>query len=322
MISIIVPVYKVEKYLCECVDSILCQTYTELEIILVDDGSPDHCGAICDEYAKKDGRIKVIHKENGGLSSARNAGLDIARGAYIGFVDSDDYIHPQMFEILHYYARKDKSDIVCTYLTKKDARETRFEVEKACPQRQIVSSEMALKQFVQKYRALVRETAQTKLYDAKLFEELRFCEGIIYEDADLLPCILRSARQITMLRDLHLYCYRINDESIMHSRFSAKRFCDMTYKKRHVELFHEWGLEEQRDLLVFEYLTTIIRHNKRVRDTNREFLPQLRPFLREYKRFRRWISSNCNICMAHKLLLWVFPHNRYIAEKMLERLTK
>ena len=97
-LSIIVPVYKVEPYLPKCIDSILAQTFTDFELILVDDGSPDHCGEICDEYAARDERIIVIHQENRGVSAARNAGLDIARGKYIGFVDSDDWIHPEMYE--------------------------------------------------------------------------------------------------------------------------------------------------------------------------------------------------------------------------------
>ena len=100
LITVIVPVYNVEKYLDKCVESIVNQTYKNLEIILVDDGSPDNCPAMCDEWAKKDSRIKVIHKANGGVSSARNAGLDTAQGEYIGFVDSDDYIKENMYEIL------------------------------------------------------------------------------------------------------------------------------------------------------------------------------------------------------------------------------
>ena len=100
LISVIVPVYKVEEYLARCVDSILGQTYRNLEILLVDDGSPDRCGVMCDEYASRDSRIRVIHKENGGLSSARNAAIDVARGEYIGFVDSDDWIEPETYEAL------------------------------------------------------------------------------------------------------------------------------------------------------------------------------------------------------------------------------
>lgn len=100
LVSIIVPVYKVEKFLDECVQSILNQTYTNLEIILVDDGSPDRCPEMCDEYANRDSRVRVIHQENGGLSSARNAGLEFATGDFIGFVDSDDWIAPEMYEYL------------------------------------------------------------------------------------------------------------------------------------------------------------------------------------------------------------------------------
>ena len=115
-LSIIVPVYNVEPYLRRCIDSILAQTFTDFELILVDDGSPDNCPAICDEYAEKDPRIVVIHKQNGGLSDARNAGLDIARGEYIGFVDSDDYIDAEMYEKMYNAAIMHNSDIVsCAY---------------------------------------------------------------------------------------------------------------------------------------------------------------------------------------------------------------
>ena len=111
LISVIVPVYKVENFLDRCVESIVGQTYENLEIILVDDGSPDNCPAICDNWAKKDGRIKVIHKENGGLSSARNAGLDVVTGEYFGFIDSDDWIEKDFFEFLITNALKENADI-------------------------------------------------------------------------------------------------------------------------------------------------------------------------------------------------------------------
>ena len=111
LISIIVPVYKVEKYLEKCVKSILNQTYTNLEIILVNDGSPDECGRLCDELAKVDDRIRVFHKENGGLSDARNYGVERASGEYIGFVDSDDYIHESMYEKLYEAIKKSGTEI-------------------------------------------------------------------------------------------------------------------------------------------------------------------------------------------------------------------
>ena len=111
LISIIIPVYNVEQYLRQCLDSVVNQTYKNLEIILVDDGSTDNSGKICDEYAVKDNRIKVIHKQNGGVSSARNVGLDVATGDYIGFVDSDDYIENDMYEYLYNLARENNAEI-------------------------------------------------------------------------------------------------------------------------------------------------------------------------------------------------------------------
>lgn len=111
-LSIIVPVYKVEKYLPKCIDSILAQTFRDFELILVDDGSPDNCGAICDEYAARDSRIKVIHQENAGVSAARNAGLDIATGTYLGFVDSDDWIEPELYETMIAQMGETQADVV------------------------------------------------------------------------------------------------------------------------------------------------------------------------------------------------------------------
>ena len=111
-LSIIVPVYKVEKYLPKCIDSILAQTFRDFELILIDDGSPDNCGAICDAYAARDSRIKVIHQANAGLSAARNAGLDISTGTYLGFVDSDDWIEPEMYETMIATAMEKNVDVV------------------------------------------------------------------------------------------------------------------------------------------------------------------------------------------------------------------
>lgn len=116
-LSIIVPVYKVEKYLPKCIDSILAQTFRDFELILIDDGSPDNCGAICDEYAARDSRIKVIHQANAGVSAARNAGLDIASGTYLGFVDSDDWIEPEMYATMIATAKEKQVDVVACGIT-------------------------------------------------------------------------------------------------------------------------------------------------------------------------------------------------------------
>ena len=117
LVSVIIPVYKVEKYLHRCVESILGQTYKNVEVILVDDGSPDNCGEMCDVFAKRDHRVRVIHKKNGGLSDARNAGIEIAKGKYLSFLDSDDWVHPKYIEKLYYLMMTTKSDIAaCKFI--------------------------------------------------------------------------------------------------------------------------------------------------------------------------------------------------------------
>lgn len=143
-LSIIVPVYKVEKYLPKCIDSILAQTFRDFELILIDDGSPDNCGAICDEYAARDSRIKVIHQANAGVSAARNAGLDIASGTYLGFVDSDDWIEPEMYETMIATAKEKQVDVVVcghsTYEENGNLQYTKRPTEGIVEQNELVTS--------------------------------------------------------------------------------------------------------------------------------------------------------------------------------------
>lgn len=179
-ISIIVPVYKVEPYLNKCVDSILSQTFTDFELILVDDGSPDNCGAICDAYAAKDDRVRVIHKENGGLSDARNAGIDAARGEFLGFVDSDDYILPEMYEQLYgacmeYGVRMAGCDALWIY-DDTDAVDTGSDGTTSL----LTADEFFLRMI--DVRRFMDVTAWNKLYHRDLFEGVRYPVGKIYED--------------------------------------------------------------------------------------------------------------------------------------------
>lgn len=178
LISIIIPVYKVEKYLEKCIESVLKQTYTNLQIILVDDGSPDNCGKICDEYAKKDVRIEVIHKANGGLSDARNVGISIAKGKYIGFVDSDDYIKIDMYEKLINLIKKYNADIsICNLYDVIDGKEYIRNKENGIQEynRIEILKETLLDKNIQSY-------AWNKLYKKELFDEIKYPVGKKYED--------------------------------------------------------------------------------------------------------------------------------------------
>ena len=203
-ISIIVPVYKVEPYLRKCLDSIINQTYQNLEIILVDDGSPDNCGAICDEYAAQDGRIKVIHKENGGVSSARNAGLDAATGEWIGFVDSDDQVELDMFESLLRGAMVQGADIaICGFLSLLPGGMTgnRF----CCKQTVLFDTEEALQALLQNQDLSL--SCCDKLAKRSLWKQLRFPNIKRSEDFLTICQLLERADHILCLPEIKYYYY-------------------------------------------------------------------------------------------------------------------
>ncbi|MBQ8729868.1 MAG: glycosyltransferase, partial [Lachnospiraceae bacterium] len=176
-LSIIVPVYKVEPYIHKCVDSILYQTFTDFELILVDDGSPDNCGKICDEYAQKDEHVRVIHKKNGGLSDARNFGLEVAVGEYISFIDSDDWVDKNIYTESLDYMKKNDLDIVCFDVTEVRSSKTlvrhKFESDK------VFEAEDGL------YKILVDEidnSACNKIFKRSIWKDVRFPVGRRFED--------------------------------------------------------------------------------------------------------------------------------------------
>lgn len=221
MISIIVPIYKVEKYIRQCVDSIINQTYEDIEIVLVDDGSPDNCPQICDDYAKKDSRVKVIHKENGGLMSARQAGLKAATGEYIGFVDGDDWIEPDMYahfassiEMYHpdmvlsefYFSYPEKEGLSSQQLSKPFFR-------KADMEREIYPTMLFKDKF---YSFGVNPCCWSKVFKKALLENNLYTVTTkikMGEDAAFVyPCLL-EAENVAYV-DKFLYHYRMNNESI------------------------------------------------------------------------------------------------------------
>lgn len=215
-ISVIIPVYKVERYLDACVASVAGQTYADLEIILVDDGSPDNCPALCDAWAKKDARIKVIHRPNGGLSAARNSGLDIAAGEFIAFVDSDDKLEPQTLERALTAQQNTGADIVLfDYLCTDENDRPLPEQNPAGRQEETLTPP----QFWQKYftsgdACTYYVVAWNKLYKAGLFRTLRYAAGKRYEDMFLLPHLIAQCGKIACL-NFRGYRYAQRAGSIM-----------------------------------------------------------------------------------------------------------
>ena len=194
LVSIIVPVYNVEKYIRSCVDSILTQTYENLQVILVDDGTLDNSGKICDEFAKKDNRVTVIHKENGGLSSARNEGLDVASGDYIMFVDGDDYLADNAVEILLSANEKYDADFVQFELIHTECEDY---IKNSVNEKYNVQIITDLDKMYWKMYETVGsgESACTKLYKKHLFDGLKFKEGIIHEDVYFTLFMLQKAKK-------------------------------------------------------------------------------------------------------------------------------
>ena len=219
LISIIVPIYNVEAYLKRCVVSIQNQTYPNIEIILVDDGSPDKSGKLCDELAAKDERIKVIHKPNGGLSDARNAGIDLAQGEFLSFIDSDDYIHPQMMELLYQNLVEAKADLSCCDI--KNAYTTEAEYFDFDNKVKLYTNIEALEMLFT-YYCQVFVMVCNKLYRKEAFAEFRFAKGKIHEDEFLTYKILHHSPKI-VFSDARLYYYYQSPNSIMRSQFSEKR---------------------------------------------------------------------------------------------------
>ena len=216
LISVIVPIYKVQDYLKECIESIINQTYSDIEVILVDDGSPDRCPQMCDEWAKRDSRIRVVHKKNGGLSSARNAGLDVAKGEYISFVDSDDFICKDALENLYNRIKDDKSIGITSGLIYRyqDGSINNFKDQWLCSKEIVIpSSEFLLETMSQK----TSYTVWNKLYRRDVIGNTRFREGRNNEDTLFMYDLGKNIAilNVCMVEIPHyVYYYRYREDSI------------------------------------------------------------------------------------------------------------
>ncbi|MGH4118119.1 glycosyltransferase [Clostridium sp.] len=221
LISIIVPIYKVETYIRKCVESITEQTYENIEIILVDDGSPDNCGIICEEYALKDKRIKVIHKENGGLSSARNVGLGVSSGEYIGFIDSDDFIESDMYESLYDALIEHSADIsVCGRYIVQGNRITSIS-DTEIPQ--VFTRREALAELVLDEYSGMKNFAWDKLYKSELFDNVRYPEGKCFEDIFTTYKLFAMCNKIVDIKSPKYY-YLLREDSICGTNSPRKRY--------------------------------------------------------------------------------------------------
>lgn len=318
-ISVIVPVYKAEKYIEACVGSILAQTYGNFELILVNDGSPDASGQICDVLAKSDDRIRVIHKENGGAASARNSGLDAAKGDYIAFVDGDDLIHPQYLELLLAMLEKDKADVAwCHYDFFADAKTCfaeKLDIEQEMTLGSLEYGKEILTDFQNHYRRVSLISLCMKLYRREIFDGLRIPEGQTAEDSLVLPHILERTKKIARSA-AKLYHWRETPGSVTRVGLDRTSFHRITIGDYYVAFFRDRGMKEQADYFRGHYLRRVLAYYYKIRRDAPELRGELVPYLKRYRRvaWTRWTAAG--LCPRERLAYLVFLVCPPAAEKL------
>ncbi len=306
LISVIVPIYNVEKYIKKCVDSIIKQTYKNIEIILVDDGSPDECGKICDEYSIKDSRIIVVHKANGGLSDARNVGIDKANGKYICFIDSDDYIDDNYIELL-YNAIKENNVEISQCGIKKITEDEVFIENIGYKENNVKNSKQMLKDlYITNWENIV---VWNKMYLRELFNDIRFPKGKIHEDEYTTYKILYKVNNVAIINDF-LYNYRQNEKSIMGKTFNIKRLDILEGLKQRIEFFKESNEEELYELSIALYLQKIRECYINLKKYMNESKNIEKKLLNEYYLYSKNIFKYKKIKIKSKIktiIFWISP---------------
>lgn len=239
-VSVVVPIYKVERYLNRCIKSIVNQTYKNLEIILVDDGSPDRCGFICDKWKSSDKRIRVIHKKNGGLSSARNKGIELSTGEYIMFIDSDDYIKNNMVEVLYNNLKETNADIsICDFIR---CRKNKRHYNKYNRKRFVIDDNTKYKMLERNEYNVVSVVQWNKLFKKEIFKNIKYPVGKIHEDEAVIAQEFYNAKRISYILE-PLYYYRQRDDSIMR-QMSIKRFDAVYSFDKRIDFYTKKKLDE------------------------------------------------------------------------------
>lgn len=315
LISIIVPIYKVEKYLDECIKSIIKQTYKNIEIILVDDGSPDDCGNICDNYAKEDNRIKVIHKKNGGLSDARNKGIDVAKGRYITFIDSDDYVEFEYIEKL-YSTIKENNTLIsqCSILKINNRKEIkdRLGYEENC-----IKTGIEMINDLYSTHLIENVVVWNKMYNIELFKELRFPFGKIHEDEFTTYKIFYNVDKVAII-DNYLYNYRQTDESIIGKKFSTKRLELLEAIEQRLTFFKEHNEIELYEKTLKYYLEQLRVNYIKMKLYIENSIDDQKKLIKKYrKNYKKYIEME-DISAVNKLKALIF----YVSPNMFFKMKK
>ena len=315
LISIIVPIYNVEKYLKKCIESIINQTYKNIEIILVDDGSPDNCGIICDEYSQKDKRIIVIHKENGGLSDARNKGIDIAKGDYLTFIDSDDFVNIDYIEKLYNSIKLNNTKLAQCGISK--VNENNEIIEKLnYDENYIKTSHEILNELYGKH-LIENVVVWNKMYAKELFKNIRFAVGKIHEDEFTTYKLIYYSKNVAIVSD-SLYNYRQNNASIMGRKFNIKRLNLLEALEQRIQFFWDKNEKDLYEKSVKVYLEQLrmyyIKTKKYIRNSKEIQQDIKRKYKIEYKKFMKVKEKTFKQMLKGKIFYFC-PDLYYIIKK-------
>ena len=306
LISVIVPVYQVENYLNQCIESIIEQSYTNLEIILIDDGSKDNCPQICDDWSIKDKRVKVIHKKNGGLSDARNAGLDIAKGKYIAFVDSDDWVDSHYIELLYNSLINSEADISACSIQKvyDDDSVNPYNFD---PQLQIATPKEAIKDIL--YDRRFKTVAWNKLYSKNILAGERFIVGKLHEDEFFSYKVFDKAKKLVFV-DAPLYKYRQRSGSIMSS--PSLKHLDLldAYINRIKYLENNYADLTSRDKLNF--CIACINFYKEFQKSNSDLKSIALNRIKDYRRKVQFNFKEFNVLSCKEKIYVIFSNSIFI----------
>ncbi|MCR2823822.1 glycosyltransferase family 2 protein [Lederbergia panacisoli] len=312
-ISVIVPVYNVEEYLPKCIESIINQTYTNLEIILVNDGSTDKCGEICNHYELVDKRIQVIHKKNGGLSDARNEGLNAATGKYINFIDSDDYIHKEYYEALINLMVENNADITqCQFIKVYERNETKYnndtnndDINKDA----IVLNNIEALNNLYNNNYVPTVVAWNKLYKKELFADIRFPKGKIHEDEFTMYKLLFSSKKVA-ITPKGLYYYLQRGNSIMGENFNPKRLNILEAYSNQIEFYSKKKLFDLKLKAVLKQESNLRNLMRKTLNSNLDNKRELFDYLiNYYKRDFYYSIKGCRLKGKRRILLYLFKYN-------------
>ena len=318
LVSVIVPIYNVESYLCKCIDSIINQTYKNLEIILVDDGSPDNCGKICDRYAASDERIRVIHQENGGLSAARNAGLKIMTGKYLMFVDSDDWLETRCVELLYGLLEKYDADLAIGGVEKKeDESEKIIWTTRSQSISNIIfdSKQDAMKDMFQNGCA-----SWARLYKREIHENVLFPVGEINEDEAIVLKILDQCKKVIKTNEV-IYNYRYRKRSITSTTWHIKKLVWNEHCKQNLR-FVEEKYPELTEYAEVRYISSLIWGLNNMCQNVKKYDEYIKKYRKELKIIMRQSESKKRLSRKERTRAYLLAYVYYLYAGMVRILGK